>query len=132
MSDAAAASPDPERARLIRSVFEPSTVEEVAEAVSVASEHERLVYVERLAAGWRWGLVHGGGPYPVLRITARFLHMNHFSLLVGCRQLEGTELSLLCADMHNPEPPLEWTLLELDGPVTAEEAADRIRRGVGG
>lgn len=132
MSDALPAVPDPERERLIRSVFEPAAREEVAEAVSVVSEEQRLLYVERLADGYRWGLVHVGGPYPLLRITARFLRMSHDSLMIGCRGLADTGLSLLCADIHDPEVPLEWSLLELDGAVTINEASERIRRAIGG
>jgi|tagenome__1003787_1003787.scaffolds.fasta_scaffold20404930_2 hypothetical protein len=132
MSDALRAYPDPERKRLIRSVFERSRIDEVAEAISVASGEQKLLYVERVADGYRWGLVHAGGLYPVLRITARFLRMSHDCLIVGRRALEDTGLSLLCKDIHNPEPPLEWALLELEAPLTADEAAELIRRGVGG
>jgi hypothetical protein len=59
--------PDPSRSTLLRSVFVRSTIDEVAEAVSVATEHERQVYVERFGDQWRWSLVHGGGPYSLLR-----------------------------------------------------------------
>ena len=75
--------PDPERARLIRSVFEPSPLEDVARAISVATEKETQLYVERVGDLWRWSLVHGGGPYPLLRVTARFLKMDYTAIYIG-------------------------------------------------
>jgi hypothetical protein len=36
------------------------------------------------------------------------------------------------ADIHNPEEPLEWALLELDRQKTPEEAAALISRAAGG
>ena len=64
--------PDPERLRLIRYATHPSPLDSVAEAVSVASERHRTLYVERDREGWRWSLTAQGGPYPLLRITAQF------------------------------------------------------------
>lgn len=53
MADVAADRPDAHRLELLRSVFEPSPLEAVAEPVSVASEHERRVYVERVDGRYR-------------------------------------------------------------------------------
>jgi hypothetical protein len=39
--------PNPERDRLFRSVFRPSSLEDVAEAISAASEKFHDIYVER-------------------------------------------------------------------------------------
>ncbi len=69
--------PDPTRQRLLRSVFEASPLESVAEAVSAATEDERRIYVERIGSRWRWSLTHAGGSYPLLRVTARFLRVDH-------------------------------------------------------
>jgi hypothetical protein len=49
-------TPDPERKRLIRSVFNPSPLEEVAEAVSAATEVHSKIYVEMIADQFRWSL----------------------------------------------------------------------------
>jgi hypothetical protein len=73
--------PDPERERLTRSVFRPSPLEEVAEAISVASQKFHDFYVERRGDHYRWSFATKGGPYPLLRITARFLEME--PLLTG-------------------------------------------------
>jgi hypothetical protein len=48
-----APQPDPERQRLLRSVFEPSPLDAVVDAVCVASETERHVYAERLCELFR-------------------------------------------------------------------------------
>ena len=78
--------PDPERAQLFRSVFYSSPLEEVANAVSVASQKFRDFYIERRGDRWRWSFITKGGPYPLLRITARFLRMDPYSLAgVGSR-----------------------------------------------
>ena len=75
---------DPGRRRLIRSVFEPSPLEEVAVAVTIASlEEAGDIYVERTKGRYRWSLAHRGGPYPLLRIVARFLHVDHRLAMVG-------------------------------------------------
>ncbi len=75
---------DPGRRRLIRSVFEPSPLEEVAVAVAIASlEDAGAIYVERTKGRYRWSLAHRGGPYPLLRVVARFLHVDHRLAMVG-------------------------------------------------
>ena len=75
---------DPGRRRLIRSVFEPSPLEEVAVAVTIASlEEAGDIYVERTKGRYRWSLAHRGGPYPLLRIVARFLHGDHQLAMIG-------------------------------------------------
>jgi hypothetical protein len=56
---------DPARQRLMRSVFEPSSLEEVSAAVTVAvTEGERDIYVERSRGQYRWSLCSKGGSYP--------------------------------------------------------------------
>jgi hypothetical protein len=96
--------PDAERAQLIRSVFEPSPLEDVALAMSVATEKEGQLYVERFGDLWRWSLVHGGGPYPLLRVTARFLKVDYTAILIGHRQIEGG-LSVLTRDTEEVIQP---------------------------
>ena len=74
-----AESPVPPRSELIQCTRRWSPLDDVALAVSVATEDVNKVYVERLDDGYRWSLVHSGGPYPLLRITARFLGVDHHS-----------------------------------------------------
>jgi hypothetical protein len=97
LTDSVRNVPDPARRRLLRSVFEPSPLTVVAEAVSAATEHETRLYVERLPEGWRWSLAHRGGSYPLLRITARFLQVDYHKILIGFRTLPDG-ISVLCAD----------------------------------
>jgi len=117
--------PDPARTTLIRSVFHRSPLEEAAEAVSVATETERQVYVERFGDQWRWSLVHAGGPYPLLRITARFLAVDYTTIFSGCREIDGG-LSVLTEDPGKVEEPDAWAVLTFRGKVTAEAAAERM------
>jgi hypothetical protein len=87
--------PDLERQALLRSVFRSSPLETVAAAVSVATEDQRRVYVERRGDSWRWSLTHSGGSYPLLRISARFLRMDYQRLAIGIRTVaEG--VAILC------------------------------------
>jgi hypothetical protein len=97
VSDSVSDHPVPTRQHLLRSVFEPSPLATVAEAVSMATEHETQVYVERLSDGWRWSLAHRGGSYPLLRITARFLQVNYRQIMIGFRTLPNG-FSVLCED----------------------------------
>jgi hypothetical protein len=52
--------------------------------------------------------------YPLLRITARFLHVDKTRIMVGCRDLNET----LLAD--------RWAVIEFDGPTSPEVARERI------
>lgn len=117
--------PDPERQALLRSVFRSSSLETVAAAVSVATEGQQRVYVERRGDAWRWSLTHGGGSYPLLRISARFLRMDYERLANGFRTLaEG--VSILVQDLGSWEPPDAWALLEFDGPATPQVVREHI------
>ena len=114
-----------DRPRLLRGTIEPSSLAEVAEAVSVASQDERRVYVERLGRKWRWSLTHPGGAYPLIRIAARFLRVDHDSIIVPFRQVaEG--VFILCEDPNNVTAPDEWVVLDFDGPTPAEEVEAQI------
>jgi hypothetical protein len=118
--------PDEERARLIRSVFEPSGLDETARAVSVATETESQLYVERFGDRWRWSLVHGGGPYPLLRVTARFLKVDYTAISIGHRQIEGG-LSVLTRDLEEVGDPHRWMVAVFDGPGPVPEGSVRER-----
>lgn len=117
--------PDPERQRLLRSVFEPSPLDDVAEAVSVASQMEKRVYVERVDRGFRWSLTHPGGGYPLLRITARFLRVDHHAIVVGWRKL-AQGVCVLSGDPKTDKDPDAWAILCFEGPATKAEVRNRI------
>lgn len=117
---------DPVRHRMIGSTFVPSPLYEVAEAVSTATEHEHTVYVERIGVLYRWALAHTGGPYPILRITARFLRCDYHDIIVGCRHV-GNGWSVVCKDLPHPDTPDAWALLKFTGITPVQEVAKRIR-----
>jgi hypothetical protein len=117
------------RARLIRSVFEPSPLEEVALAMSEATEQEPKLYVERLGDLWRWSLVHSGGPYPLLRVTARFLKMDYTAIFIGHRQIKGG-LSVLTRDPGEATQPDGWAVLRFKEPASVVTVIERIRRAL--
>lgn len=122
--------PAPELAGLSRSIFEPSALEEVAEAVFVASERESEVYVERFDDRYRWSLVHKGGAYPLLRITARFLQMDYHALAVGYRTVAEDYTAL--AEYPEDEPvPDASAVIALEWATLPPDAAARIRAAVG-
>ena len=119
--------PDPLRQRLFRSVFEPSPLESVAEAVSIATEDERRIYVERVGSGWRWSLTHPGGAYPLLRITARFLRVDHRRITVGFRTV-ADGVCVLCADPGEPVSADAWAVIDFDGATSPTIVKERILR----
>jgi hypothetical protein len=126
-----APTPILKRSQLIKSTGEWSTIETVAMAVSVATEFQTEVYVERLGDRYRWSLIHRGGPYPLLRITAKYLQIDYSSIVVGCREvgdgwsgLEGSETESLESDV--------WSILSFDGPTTPADVRALINRVIDG
>src|ERR1700683_4767958 len=117
--------PVPSRSRLIMSTRDWSPLEEVALAVSVATEDETKVYVERLSDRYRWSLIHRGGPYPLLRITARFLQVDYQSIFIGCREV-GDGYSALSDDPQGERVPDSSGVLALDVDCTPSAIASRI------
>ncbi len=120
----------PPRSQLFLSTFEWSPLEDVALAVSVATENESKLYIERLDHRYRWSLIHRGGPYPLLRITARFLEVDHHSIFIGFDQIEDGYSAL----RENPElerPLSVSAILSFDGPTPKEEAERLIREALG-
>jgi hypothetical protein len=109
-------------------VQQPTTrnaLDEVSEAVPVATEVERRVYVERMSQGWRWSLTHRGSGYPMLRITARFLLVEHYRIMVPFRMLETGDFIWMPED-GRPLQPEAWAILDFDGPATRDEVQARI------
>jgi hypothetical protein len=64
---------------------------DLAEALVLASEHSCRVLLS-VTRDYRfgWALTHQGGPYPLLRITARFLGVDYRSMVLPARSVEGT------------------------------------------
>jgi hypothetical protein len=122
--------PDPDRARLIRSVFEPSPIDVVAEAVSVAWNSAPAIYVERLEHNYRWSLAHKGGPYPLMRVAARFLQMDHHFLLIGFRTVEDGYAVLAEDPEHQPAAGAS-AILSPSEATTRAEALQMIQEAVG-
>lgn len=102
---------DPARQRLIRSVFEPSSLGEVSAAVKVAvTDGERDIYVERSRGQYRWSLCSKGGSYPLLRITARFLKVDYQGAFIGfCTTPDGW--CILVEDPAGRVEPDAWAVL---------------------
>ncbi len=81
---------DPGRRRLIRSVFEPSSREEVVAAVAIAAADGcGSIYVERSKGRYRWSPSHRGGPYPLLRVVAQLLRVDYRLAFIGFRTVPG-------------------------------------------
>jgi len=114
-----------DRVRFLRSVFEVSALDDVADAVAVATRYERRVYVERVDGGYRWSLTHEGGPYPLLRSAARFLGVDYRNLVVsvGC---VSPGISILRRDPEEPVRCDRWAVVEFDGPTLPAAARKKI------
>jgi hypothetical protein len=117
--------PDPERERLCRSVFWPSPLDEVAEAISLATESFHDVYVERRGDQYRWSLATKGGPYPLLRITAKYFQVDYLSVIVGFRQV-GDGWCVQIVDGTDTEPDA-WAVLRFDELTNPDRVALRVR-----
>ncbi|MGO8826221.1 MAG: hypothetical protein ACLQU9_13410 [Acidimicrobiales bacterium] len=124
-------TPDPERDRLARSVFHPSSLEEVAEAVSAATEKFHDIYVERRGDQYRWSFATKGGPYPLLRITARFLRMDPYSLRgVGSRVVGDGWCAQIVDEDETGTEPYASVVLRFDERTTVDQVALRVRTGL--
>ena len=119
-----------ERVALIQSTSTWSSLEEVALAVSVASESEHRIYVERRSNLFRWSLAHPGGGYPILRITARFLHVDYRRIFVGFRSLPDG-MAIMCDDPSVVEKSDVWAILEPKRTVSTAEAVELIANVLG-
>jgi hypothetical protein len=115
------------RSRLIKSTAEWSTIETVSLAVSVATEFQTKVYVERRGDRYRWSLIHRGGPYPLLRITAKYLQVDYHSIIVGCREV-GDGWSGLMGNETESSEPYSWAILTFKGPTAAADVDALIIR----
>ncbi len=120
-----APTPILKRSQLIKSTGEWSTIETVALAVSVATEFQTMVYVERPGDRYRWSLIHRGGPYPLLRITAKYLQVDYQSIIVGCREVGDGWSGLKGHETESLEPEA-WAVLSFESPTTAADVGAHI------
>lgn len=113
--------PDPKRLELFQRALRPSRVWLVAEAIAVASEEHRRVYVERSPSGWRWSLVTTGGPYPLLRLAGVFLKADYRQLVVGGMAI-GEHESVWAPEA--PIPDAQGTVLSVEQAVNPSDVLD--------
>jgi hypothetical protein len=123
--------PNPDRQRLLVGTRYPSPLEEVAEAVSVFTEYPGDAYVERFGADWRWSPAHRGGSYPLLRITARFLQVDHYRVIVPFRTVHG-DWAVLMPEEDESERPNGSVILTFSGPTNPVVIAACIVQELGG
>ena len=89
------------RASAIRQWSEPADV--IDAIVSATEAYDLTVWVGASEHGWRWSPATKGGPYPLLRMVARYLNLDHRQLLVG---------AIASGD--------GWTIADGDGPADHE------------
>ena len=122
--------PIPPRSQLIQSTRDWSSLEEVALAVSVATECESEIYVERRGKDrYRWSPVHRGGPYPLLRIIARFLQVDYQSIFIGCREV-GEGYSALCDEPEVELAPDSSVVLSVSPHASRDAVESMIREAL--
>ena len=110
-----------------------STLPAVARAIAEASGPRSLFYVERFGDRYRWSPAHRGGPYPLLRETAKLLAADPHRLIVHFRPIgpagfdkDGIWQGISALDFDDVTPPDASMLLQLDGPTSQEEALERL------
>ena len=119
-----AARPDVDRARLARSMSFPAPLREVCEAIAVASAQHLDFRVVRRDGGWCWAFAHRGGPYALLRVTARFLQMDHTALIVPVGRAERGYGAVVTKAAREA---VAWaTVGTLSGPATMIEVGRAI------
>lgn len=128
MADFVGDRPDPQRQHLLASTRFRSPVDAVVDAIAVYTEYPGHVYVERFDDGWRWSPAHRGGAYPLLRVTARFLRVDHFRVIVPFRAV-GHGWCVLMPDGDDLVfDPAAWTVLSFEGPTPRAVVAQDIER----
>lgn len=118
------------------SITHGSSLAVISEEVCRASAVTRLHYVERRPGLYRWSPAHRGGPYPLLRVVAKFLNVDHHGLVVTCRCVSETRGGLgldgfwdgLCivSAVGSETPPDAWTVLEIGQPDTPASIQKRL------
>lgn len=137
------ARPTPDRIRLATAIRSSGSLQLVAEGVAAAIEFiPLLVYVERQGKRYRWSPAHRGGPYPLMRVTARFLGIDHSALFLPFRALNNGDsagfgkdgfwegVCIVRGAEDDSGPPDAWALLEFDAPENAKTVKTRIRQAL--
>ena len=112
----------------------------VVSAVAAASGKTRFIYVERRGSLFRWSPAHRGGPYPLLRETAKLLEVEYHRIILPFGPVPTNPparfdsdgiwrgLCFVPADESVGKSPADsWTVLEFDAPQPVEEVRARIR-----
>jgi hypothetical protein len=81
---------------------------------------------QRIEGGYRWSLMHLGGSYPLLRITARFLRVDYTRITVGFRAV-ADGVYVLCADPEQPTRAVAWAVVDFARPTSPEGARQSIQ-----
>jgi hypothetical protein len=116
---------DPRRRRLFGTTRTPAPLAEVAEAIALFTEHPGHAYIERHLTGWRWSPAHRGGAYPLLRVCARWLGVDHHRVIVPFRTV-GDGWAVLMPDEGVAPNPLAATVLAFEEPATVELIVERL------
>jgi hypothetical protein len=126
--------PTEDRERLAHAIKSSAPLDLAAEGIAAATEFTPLlVYVERRGDRYRWSPAHRGGPYPLMRVTARFLQMDHQGLVLPFRTLTNETpagfgqdgiwegVCIVRGSEDDQGPPDAWTVLEFDAAQTAAD-----------
>ena len=98
-----------------------SSIGQVASAMEIASTKLRWIYVERRGAQYRWNFAHSGGGYPLLRVAAQYLGVDHRRLIIGFRTLENG-IAILCEDPDAFDEPDACEVVPIALPLTVVES----------
>ena len=111
------------------SMLRGARLDAVAKQVAAASATNRLIYVERRGNLYRWSLTHRGGPYPLLRETAKLLGIDFHTIILPFRTLP-TGLAIVDAEPKPSQPADRWMVLEFESAESVEKVCARIRKAL--
>jgi hypothetical protein len=115
----------------LRVFARPSALASVVRALSVAAISSPLVYVERRGDRYTWSPAHRGGPYPLLRVVAKVLGVDHHGIVLPFRW-RGNVCVVAIPEKSSPNRGRSWTSRRLEPSPSDSgwsgrcESADRI------
>jgi hypothetical protein len=125
VADTSSRHADPDRVAFIETTRVPSSLDDVVAAIATYTEHAGAAYVERFGERWRWSPAHQGGAYPLLRIVARFLRIDHHRIMVPFRTvLDGW--AVLRPDEETDRVPDAAAVLVFVGRADAGDVLKRL------
>lgn len=77
--------------RHVFALFQWAPLPDVVDAVAAYVAECQIqadIWIGRQEDRWRWSFTTGGGPYPLLRNTAQYLHESHNEIAVHCAVTE--------------------------------------------